>query len=117
METLRTRQGSECVELRTCLARALCLAMSTTSSCERDFSKILHMFQKRAASPLLKEMQLRIQGMLGHEPGLKADVIRRAQALWKEGFLPCRKSGELRLGNFVSGIRLKRRRQAARPSH
>ena len=60
--------------------------MTTTSPWERDFSHLLLAFQKRAASPLLKEIQLRIHSMLQSEPGLKDEVIRRAREIWSHGF-------------------------------
>ena len=112
LETLRTRQGRICTDLQKTVARAWCLAMTTTSPWERDFSHLLLAFQKRAASPLLKEIQLRIHSMLQSEPGLKDEVIRRAREIWSHGFLPECKSGEMRSGNFVSGIKLRRKRQA-----
>ena len=53
LETLRTRQGRICIDLQKIVERAWCLAMTTTSPCERDFSHLLLVFQKRAASPLV----------------------------------------------------------------
>lgn len=99
------RRGDARPELLKCLARALCLATSTTSACERDFSHLLMSFHKRAASPHLKEMQLRIAGMLQTEPGLRDKAIRMAQEIWRHGFNPQRQSGGQRRGNFVSGVK------------
>ena len=112
LETLRTRQARVCTYLQRTVARAWCMAMTTTSPCERDFSHLLLAFQKRNASPMLKEIQLRIHAMMQSEPGLKDEVIRRARDIWAQGFLPERQSGEMRTGNFVSGIKLQRKRQA-----
>ena len=61
---------------------------------------------------MLKEIQLRIHAMMQSEPGLKDEVIRRARDIWAQGFLPERQSGEMRTGNFVSGIKLQRKRPA-----
>ena len=112
LETLRTRQARVCTYLQRTVARAWCMAMTTTSPCERDFSHLLLAFQKRNASPMLKEIQLRIHAMMQSEPGLKDEVIRRARDIWAQGFLPERQSGEMRTGNFISGIKLQRKRQA-----
>ena len=97
LETLRTRQGRICTDLQKTVARAWCLAMTTTSPWERDFSHLLLAFQKRAASPLLKEIQLRIHSMLQSEPGLKDEVIRRAReiCLWDQA--PAQETGPLSL--------------------
>ena len=46
------------------------------------------------------------------EPGTRADVVENARKIWCEGFRPGRLSGEKRLGNFVSGILLKKRQVA-----
>lgn len=45
------------------------------------------------------------------EPGQSPEVIRRAQAIWNEGFSQCRQSGVERKGNFVSGLKLQKKRQ------
>lgn len=93
------------------VARALCLSKTSTSACERDFGNVITTFRKRLASPLLKEMHLRVTSFLKEEPGQSNQVARRAQAIWEEGFLQCRQSGNQRKGNFVSGLKLQQKRK------
>ena len=93
------------------VGRALCLSCTSTSPCERDFGNILRSFQKRLASPLLKEMHLRLS-LLTEEPGRRHEVIKRAMAIWREGFKPGRLSGHQRRGNFVSRMIMEKKRRA-----
>ena len=89
----------------------MCLARTSTSPCERDFGNILLCFQKRLASPLLKEMHLRLS-FLNEEPGKRGEIIKRAMAIWKEGFKSARLSGHQRRGNFVSRLTMEKKRRA-----
>ena len=121
MSTLRGQQARDNPHLVKCLARALCLAKSSTSACERDFGHVIETFRKMLASPLLKEMHLRVTNFLKLEPGQSHEVVRRARAIWNEGYLADRLSGRKRSGNFVSGIKLQQKRQdthlQVRPKH
>ena len=65
------------------------------------------------ASPLLKEMHLQVTNFLKLEPDQTHEVVRRARAIWNEGYLADRLSGSKRseTGNFVSGIKLQQKRQ------
>ena len=104
------RQAENHERLIACLGRAWCLASSSTSQCERDFSNIVAAFGKRAASPHLKEIHVRVTEFLRTNPGLHDQVVERAQRIWKEGFLPGRASGKNRSGNFVSALKLQKKR-------
>eukprot|EP00435_Cladocopium_sp_Y103_P024488 s316_g6.t1 len=95
-----------------CLGRALCLANASTSRCERDFANLNMAFAKRAASPHLKELHVRVTDYIKANPGLRNQVVERAGQIWKEGFGPQRASGKQRTGNFVSGIKMQRKRAA-----
>lgn len=99
-----------------CLARALCLANSSTSPLERDFGALKLTFQKRLASPLVKEMHVRVISLLQRELGVQSEVVKRAQDVWKQGFNAGRRSGEQRAGNFVSGNQLRKKRQVTGPN-
>lgn len=111
LDTLQGPQATQNPHLVKCLARALCLSKTSTSACERDFANVIQTFRKRLASPMLKEMHLRVTSFLRTEPGESPEVIRRAQAIWNEGFSQCRQSGVERKGNFVSGLKLQKKRQ------
>ena len=95
-----------------CLGRALCLASSSTSSIERDFGNLTCTFHKRVSRPMLKEMHVRLTSFLQREPGMRDDLVEHARKVWCEGFRPQRLSGQKRPGNFVSGIRVKKRQVA-----
>ena len=95
-----------------CLGRALCLANASTSRCERDFANLNMAFGKRAASPHLKELHVRVTDFIKSNPGLRDQVVERAGQIWKEGFGPQRTSGKHLTGNFVIGIMLQRKRAA-----
>lgn len=114
VRTLGSSQPHEA--LVRCLGRALCLANSSTSPLERDFGALKLTFQKRLASPLVKEMQVRVISFLHREPGVQSQVVKLAQDVWKQGFNPGRKSGEQRAGNFVSGNLLRKKRQVTGPN-
>lgn len=111
MSTLRGQQARDNPHLVKCLARALCLSKSSTSACERDFGNLLETFRKMLASPMLKEMHLRVTNFLKLEPGQSDEVVRRARAIWNEGYSAPRLSGSQRSGNFVSGMKLRQKRQ------
>ena len=96
-----------------CLSRALCLSKSSTSSCERNFATVNQGFRKVLASPLLKEMQVRVLEFLKTEPGEWNEIIRRAKEIWTEGYAAPRLSGSLRSGNFVSGVKLQQKRKVS----
>jgi hypothetical protein len=111
VSTLRGQHAQDNPHLVKCLARALCLSKSSTSACERDFGNLIETFRKMLASPLLKEMHLRVTNFLKLEPDQTHEVVRRARAIWNEGYLADRLSGSKRSGNFVSGIKLQQKRQ------
>ena len=67
-----------------CLGRALCLANASTSRCERDFANLNMAFGKRAASPHLKELHVRVTDFIKSNPGLRDQVVERAGQIWKE---------------------------------
>ena len=113
MSTLRGQQASDNPHLLTCLARALCLSKSSTSSCERDFGNLIQTFRKVLASPLLKEWHIRVTSFLRTEASKAPEVVRRAQNIWNEGYLAPRLAGPSRGGNFVSGVKLQMKRQAS----
>ncbi|CAL1146729.1 unnamed protein product, partial [Cladocopium goreaui] len=117
VSTLRGQHAQDNPHLVKCLARALCLSKSSTSACERDFGNLIETFRKMLASPLLKEMHLRVTNFLKLEPDQTHEVVRRARAIWNEGYLADRLSGSKRseTGNFVSGIKLQQKRQAKDP--
>lgn len=113
MATLQGQTASKNPCLVRYVARALCLSKTSTSACERDFGNVITSFRKRLASPLLKEMHLRVTSFLQEEPGQSDQIVRRAQVIWEEGFMQCRLSGSQRKGNFVSGLNLQQKRKVA----
>lgn len=110
VDTLQGKHATNNPCLVRYVARALCLSKTSTSACERDFANVTSTFRKRLASPFLKEMHLRVAAFLKDEPGQSNQIARQAQAIWEEGFLQCRQSGNQRKGNFVSGLKLQRKR-------
>jgi hypothetical protein len=48
---------------------------------------------------------------LNEEPGKRDEIIKRAMAIWKEGFKSARLSGHQRRGNFVSRLTMEKKRR------